>query len=92
MSKGLQAIYEYVGDLSRKAAESWFKQQCANPYASLYLYYRDGELVVSEDLPSSDYELATGGRLKPGATIDQQCARINAIAQCLPILPKELCI
>jgi hypothetical protein len=48
--------------------------------------------VVSEDLPSSDYELATGGRLKPGATIDQQCARINAIAQCLPILPKELCI
>ena len=82
----LQAIYEWTGARAREAALQWFKQQSANNYAALYLYYKVGELRVAEDCPAG-FTLATGERLRVNATVDQQQAWINNVARRTPFLP-----
>ena len=73
---------------ARKCAEKWFPLQCRRDWASFYLYYRTGELDVSdaENAPEG-WTLASAERLNPGDTRAQVAAKIATIAQRLPFLP-----
>lgn len=77
---------QYCWDAANKASETWFREQSQNPYASLYLYYRRGELGVFSDLPEG-WILGSGERLSPALTRQQVAAKIHAISQRLPFLP-----
>lgn len=76
----------------RELALEWYRAQCRNIYAALYLYYKrsgpdsPGRLAIGEDCPPG-YELASPQRLGPGATQDQIRERLKEICRRLPILP-----
>jgi hypothetical protein len=77
---------QFCYDQANNAALDWFKKQSLNNYASLYLYYRRGELGVFEE-PQDDWTLGSGERLSPALTRQQVAAKIYAMAQRLPFLP-----
>ena len=84
----MKQVRDLIHAEARKCAEKWFPLQCRKDWASFYLYYRTGELDVSdaEDAPEG-WTLASAERLNPGDTRAQVAAKIATIAQRLPFLP-----
>ena len=84
----MQQVRDLVATQSRKCADKWFPLQCRKDWASFYLYYRTGELDVSdaEETPEG-WTLASSERINPASTRDQVAAKIATIAQRLPFLP-----
>lgn len=80
--------YDWLSIQASNAAKEWWSLQSANPFAALYLYFRRGQLTVAEDKPAG-FELGTGQRLSPMATLDGTTAWIYAQAFKLPCLPEE---
>ncbi len=82
-------LMQFVYDQANKASEAWFRQQSQNPYASIYLYFRTGELGAFSEAPAG-WTLGSGERLSPALTRQQVAAKIHTIAQRLPFLPETL--
>ena len=87
---------EEIEELAHFIAGVWFKDQCRNPYASFYLWYRearDGERIslpiVSTDAPNDDYKLATPERISGAMTKEQVGRKIADCMMRLPILSAE---
>jgi hypothetical protein len=71
------------------AAAEAFKIQCADPHAALYLYYKRGAIVAAIDPPDADFELASGERISPANTQEQNARKFYTLARQLPCLPEE---
>jgi hypothetical protein len=78
---------------AKREADKWFVEQCHNVYAAYYLYVKPstesqwGELILSTELPSTDFVLASPDRISPANTIESVIYRIKEIAQRQPIVP-----
>jgi len=73
------------------ASNDWFKRQCADLYASMYLYYKPGTIAfwIAEDPLNEDWRLADTQRIQASLTKEQVCRRVCDIAKSLPILGEE---
>ena len=74
---------------TRKAADQWYRLQCANPYAHLVLWYKEGSLVVAENKPDESYQLGSI-RIQPHWTTESVLYFIRKTANRLPVLAMEL--
>lgn len=77
---------QWLWNESAKAADEWYRLQCRDIYASLYLYYRRGELRIAGDCPPG-FELGSGRRIGPGSTKDMVKQWIYETSRRLPCLP-----
>ena len=84
----MKQVRDLIASEARKCAEKWFPLQCRKEHAAFYVYYRTGELDVSdaEETPEG-WTLASAERINPGDTRAQVAAKIATIAQRLPFLP-----
>lgn len=92
MNKKLNQIDQFVYAQAEKASQDWFERQCLNPYESLYLYYRAGELAVFNEQAPEAFKLGSQTRLSPAWSRTQVKAFIAQAARSLPCLPSELTI
>jgi len=69
------------------AVDKWFTEQCHNPWARMYLYYKPmaEEIVITEDCPEG-YELAWNERISTGWTKEVAAYKITEILRRLPSL------
>ena len=84
----MKQVRDLIAEQARKCAEKWFPLQCRKDWASFYVYYRTGELDVSdaEGTPEG-WTLASSERINPAMTRDQVTSKISILAQRLPFLP-----
>ena len=81
-------IRYFIADQANKCADKWFPLQCRKEWAAFYLYWRTGELDVSDaETTPEGWTLASSERISPALTKAQVAAKINAIASTLPFLP-----
>ncbi len=78
---------EQIHTEARRATEDWFKRQCGNTFASMYFYFKPGEVKfhISEEAPTPEWELGWNERISIGKTIGQVRYQIIEIAQRLPL-------
>lgn len=77
----------------RNELEQWFIKQTHNPFEDYYLYYlestpeHDGGLLIAREKPvNTEYQMAGGGKINKGATVDQNFNVLMATVMGLPIL------
>jgi len=75
-------------ELSRVLKSQWFPMQSREPYASLYLWFKRGQLVVAEKKPDG-FELADPRRINPGGTVEQNHNLFREALGRVPCLPTE---
>lgn len=78
----------FVEEVARCAREGW-KALGATNCAEHYLYYKALSLVIAQDKPSPEYQLATPERVPGNLTIDGLTAWVHRRSTRLPILPTE---
>lgn len=61
----------WLWDQAAKAAIEAFQIQSRDPYAAVYLYYKRGALMAAINPPDCDFELASGERISPANTREQ---------------------
>jgi len=73
--------------------DQWFIKQCRNNFEDYYLYYleskpeHEGGIIIAADPPAnSEYQLAGGGPINKGATVEQNFNALQPIINRLPIL------
>jgi hypothetical protein len=79
-------ILDFVAAQAQKVADEWYAAQCRDNYASLYVYYRPGELCAAAGPPSPEWTLADGARIRPDSTRVQVQRWVNDLAQRIPFL------
>lgn len=83
----LQEIEKWLHEKTRAAAEKWFIEQCQNSFASFYLYYKAGDITISQDTPGEEWHLATPQRISRAMSMEQvKYSILETLSRC-PCLP-----
>ncbi|MBV6343485.1 hypothetical protein HWQ67_18080 [Candidatus Magnetobacterium casensis] len=86
----VQQADKWLHDQVRRQAELWFVGQCRNPYARYYLYYKTGEILISDaEHTPEGYTLADPQRISQAWTVDQACTWAHSVLRRTPCLPLE---
>jgi hypothetical protein len=72
------------------AVECWFVDQCKNPNASFYFYYKEATKdentwcpIIAENAPDESWQLVTPERISPMKTVEQVKQTLyNALYSC----------
>ena len=80
-----------IKSMAEVAAADWFRRQSADLMASMYLYYKPGEIAfwIGEDGLNEKWKLARPERILPCYSPRDVVSIICNVARMLPILPKE---
>jgi hypothetical protein len=85
-----QTLKDFIYNMLVPAVDCWFVDQCRNPNASFYLYYKEaaeGENtwcpIISENAPNESWQLVTPERISGMQTKEQVKQNLyNALYSC----------
>ena len=88
MATELQRIDSRIYGMAEAASKDWYRRQCRNIHASMYFYFKPGEIAfyIGEEPLNDAWELADSERVSPGKSQREVLADIRRIARHLPIL------
>ena len=85
-------VDEWLHRIAKEAVDKWFKEQSGNPYEHYYLYYKEGEIIITNKpylSVSILYSLANPQRISPGWTGPMAERFVIETMRKLPCLPIE---
>jgi len=80
----------WLWNQAKKAATEANAIQMREPFAAVYLYHRRGGLACFAGTAPEGWELSDGRRIGPTGTVEENTARIAAMARRMPCLPEEV--
>jgi hypothetical protein len=87
--KHLDDVKQWLDNKINIAVDNWFKEQCKNTYGSYFLFYKAGEITITEDIPEG-FTIASFQRILPSWTKEKaRCFCYDVLQKC-PCLPDEL--
>ncbi len=84
----VETIEQFLGRLIPLIVNRWFYLIAHNPYAEVYICFRQGDAIAAEDAPDG-YEMHPV-RLMPNLSRQQCTNQVREALRRLPILPEGI--
>lgn len=79
----------WLANKAEQAAEKWFAGQCKNEFAHYHLYFKQGDITISDEELHPEWTLATGERISLAKSKEQvKYWAIEILRRC-PCLPLD---
>ena len=84
----LDQIYEWVREQIDREVEKWFTAQCQNLHGEYYLYHKQGDIRIAEELsPEDGWQLSSPHRISTAMDKTQVKYLALEILRKCPCLP-----